>query len=276
MNAVVLGWMPLDTIGGGPSDRYPDTVARSGPRANRRMAIVTNLVGASVHPGIIRSLARDSLALRRSALAIASRATREGYRGVVLDFGGMSAADSDATRLVVATIAQAIHRANAGPVVVAIPASDTVAYPARLFDGSADLLLVKLYDQHWPTSPPGTIASPDWVRRTLGMRVAERGASRLVAALPAYGYLWRPNALASTIGFEDAARLAAESGTALVRDPATSTLHAVRAGADGWELWVSDAGLLDALEREVVALGVRRVALWRLGLEDPAIWSAER
>jgi spore germination protein YaaH len=161
-------------------------------------------------------------------------------------------------------------------VIVAIPASDTVAYPARLFDGSADLLLVKLYDQHWSTSPPGTIASPEWVRRTLGMRVAERGASRLVAALPAYGYLWRPNTVAATIGFADAAKLAAESGTALIRDPATSTLRAVRAGVDGWELWVSDAELLAALEREVVALGVRRVALWRLGLEDPAIWGGPR
>jgi spore germination protein YaaH len=160
-----------------------------------------------------------------------------------------------------------------GPVVVAVPASDTVGYPARLFDASADLLLVMLYDQHWATSPPGAIAAPEWVRRTLGARVAERGASRLVAALPLYGYLWRANSPAATIGFDDARRLSAEAGVSLARDPATSTLHAVRGGADGWELWVSDAELLATLEREVAGLGVRRIALWRLGLEDAGMWS---
>jgi spore germination protein YaaH len=39
-----------------------------------------------------------------------------------------------------------------------------------------------------------------------------------------------------------------------------------------WELWVADAELLRELVREAQELGVRRVALWRLGLEDPAVW----
>jgi spore germination protein YaaH len=43
-------------------------------------------------------------------------------------------------------------------------------------------------------------------------------------------------------------------------------------GPDGWELWVSDAVLLGTLHREVSALGVSRLAYWRLGLEDPAMW----
>ncbi|MDB4882032.1 MAG: polysaccharide deacetylase [Gemmatimonadetes bacterium] len=273
LDAIVVGWIPLDTITGAPFVLYPDTGARVAPSARRRMSIVTSYLGSAFHPAVIRQLALDSAALRRSSAAVAATARRDGTRGLVLDFEGMTGADSDATRLVVAAMARAAHAAGVGPVVVAVPASDTVGYPARLFDSSADLLLVMLYDQHWSTSPPGAIAAPEWVRRTLGMRVAERGASRLVAALPLYGYLWRPNTVASTIGYDDARRLAAEAGTALARDPATLTLHATRPGADGWELWVSDAELVAALEREVSDLGVRRVAYWRLGLEDPAVWA---
>ena len=273
LDAIVFGWIPLDSVTGAPFALYPDTVSRGLPPATRRMAIVTSFVGNSFHPTIIRQLALDSAALRRSAATVAAWSRRDGYRGLVLDFEGMTGADSDVTRLVVSAMASAAHAAGVGPVVVAVPAADTVGYPARLFDGSADLLLVMLYDQHWATSPPGAIAAPDWVRRALGMRVAERGANRLVAALPLYGYLWRPNTLAATISFDDARRLAAEAGTSLARDPATGTLHATRPGADGWELWVSDAELLAALEREVTDLGVRRVAYWRLGLEDPSIWS---
>jgi spore germination protein YaaH len=37
-------------------------------------------------------------------------------------------------------------------------------------------------------------------------------------------------------------------------------------------LWVSDRGLLDKLVRDARQLGVRSFALWRLGLEDPAVW----
>ena len=273
LDAIVTGWIPLDTISGAPFTLYRDST--SGMAATtRRMALVTSFVGSAFHPDVIRRLALDSAALRRSSSDVAVRARRGGYRGFVLDFEGMTGADSGATRLVVAEMARAAHAAGVAPIVVAVPASDTVGYAARLFDGSADLLLVMLYDQHWATSPPGAIASPEWARRMLGMRVAERGASRLVAALPLYGYLWRPNTFAETIGYDDARRLATEAGTSLARDPATATLRAVRPGADGWELWVSDAELVRSLEREATALGVKRIALWRLGLEDAAVWSS--
>ena len=272
LDGVVLDWMPLDTMTGMPFVLYTDSVSAVLPAGVRRMALVTSFVTDQFHPSLIRRLAVDSFALERSATAIAERVLRGGYRGVVIDFEGMTGADTALTRAVIATIAGAARARGVGPVAVAIPASDTVGYPARLFASSADLLLIMLYDQHWATSPPGAIAEPLWVRRTLAMRVAESGASRVVAGLPLYGYQWRANGPAATISYDDARRLAAEAGVALDRDPATSTLHAMRAGPDGWELWVSDAVLIEALRREVSALGVRRVAYWRLGLEDSAVW----
>lgn len=273
LDVVVSGWIAFDTLTSRPVLLYPDSFAHA-PLAlgSRRMAIVTSFAGAAFRPDIIRRLALDGPALRRAADDVGELGRRAGYRGMVLDLEGMTPGDSAITRLVVSQMARAIRAAGAGPVIVAVPASDTAAYPARMFDESADLLLVMLYDQHWATSPPGAIAAPDWARQALGTRVAERGAAKLVAALPLYGYQWRPNTYAATIGYEDARRLATEAGIPLARDPATATLHASRPGADGWELWVSDAGLVDALEREALRLGVRRFAYWRLGLEDPAFW----
>ena len=272
LDAVVVGWIPLDTLSGAPFELYADAESPSAPPAVRRMAIVTSFVGTAFHPETIRRLALDSLALRRSASAVGDRARRSGYRGLVLDFEGMARSDSDATRRVVGAMSQAAHVAGVGPVIVAVPAADTAGYPARFFDRTADLLLVMLYDQHWATSAPGAIAAPDWVRHTLGVRVAEAGANRLVAALPLYGYLWRGNDVATAIGFDDARRIVADAGVALLRDSASSTLHATSTGADGWDLWVSDADLVATLEREAITLGVRRIAYWRLGLEDPGLW----
>jgi spore germination protein YaaH len=57
---------------------------------------------------------------------------------------------------------------------------------------------------------------------------------------------------------------------ALIRDPSSQSLHAIQPG--DWELWQSDAELLRALRDEVASLGVTKIALWRLGLEDPGVW----
>ena len=275
LDGVVLDWIALDSTNGLPLDVYPDSLSAALPGA-RRMALVTSFLGDGFHPSLIRRLALDSNALKASAAAIAERMVRGGYRGLVIDFEGMTGPDTALTRAVVATIASVARVRGVGPVTVALPATDTVGYPARLFASSADLLLIMLYDQHWATSPPGPIADPQWVRRTLAMRVAESGANRLVAGLPTYGYQWRPNVPAGVISYDDARRIATEAGVALERDPATSTLHAVRTAGDQWELWVSDAVLLDALHREVAALNVKRIAYWRLGLEDAAMWLAPR
>jgi len=272
LDGVVFDWIALDSLTGLPLQLYRDTLPPTLSPSARRMAMVTSFLSDRFHPELIRRLAVDSSALSATATAIASRMVRGGYRGLVIDFEGMTGLDTALTRSVVATIANVVRTRGLGPVVVALPASDTVGYPARLFESSADLLLIMLYDQHWATSPPGAIAEPAWVRRTLQMRVAESGASRMVAALPTYGYLWRPNVAATVISYDDARRLVAEAGVSLDRDPATSMLHAVRAVGDQWNLWVSDAGLLSALIREVAALNVNRVAYWRLGTEDVAMW----
>jgi spore germination protein YaaH len=156
-------------------------------------------------------------------------------------------------------------------IVIAVPAGDTAAYPAALLLQSADYIMPVLYDQHWGTSPPGPIAAPDWVTRNLGVRVAEVGAGRIIAGFPLYGYRWRRNAETEVISYDEARRLTTMTNIALTRDHASATLHAL--SPEGWEIWVSDRVLIETLIRDARQVGVTSFALWRLGLEDPAVWS---
>jgi spore germination protein YaaH len=153
---------------------------------------------------------------------------------------------------------------------MAIPATDTAAYPARPLIGAVDLLVVMLYDQHWRTSPPGPIAAPAWATRALALRVGEVGAAKLIAAFPTYGYRWVRDSATVIISYDEAMRSAHEAYVPLLRDPASSTLHAE---SPRWAEWVSDAVLLDTLVRGAQALRVSKFALWRLGLEDPRVWT---
>lgn len=272
LDVIVSGWIGFDSLTGAPFVRYPDTLVTRGG-STRYMALVTSELDERFRPEIVRELGRDPARLVATAEWIAKTVAAAGYAGVVLDFENHDPADLDILVRVSKAIADSVRGRGVRLVSIAVPAGDTVGYPARPLLAAADFVLVMLYDQHWNRSAPGPVAAPDWVRKWLAVRVAEAGAARVVAALPLYGYQWRPDsAVAATVGFEDARALAARSGVALERAPASGTLRA----RDGelWELWVADAPLLRTLVGIGQELGVSRFAYWRLGLEDPAIWGA--
>ena len=271
LDAVVSGWIQLDSLTGEPFAEFRDTLARARPSGMRLMAIVTNAVAGHFHAGGVRALGADPAALARAAADVARRLTSGGYRGVVIDLEGFAATDRDLVTAVVRAIADSARRRGAAPVAVAVPAVDTTVFRGRDLVPSADYLVVMLYDQHWTTSAPGPLAAPDWVRAATKLRLAEVGADHIVAALPLYGYRWPTTGPAAALTYADARRDAAAAGVRLERDTASSTLRATSPGA--WDMWISDAGLVETLIREVRSQGVHRIALWRLGQEDPAVWS---
>jgi spore germination protein YaaH len=269
LSRVITGWITFDTTTFLPVQVYPDTLHTN---PSQRMALITSYSGSRFHPEVIRGLGGSPQAAGVTAAALASLIDSAGYRGVILDFEGMTPRDLNALLAVSRAVADSVRSHGVQTVVIAVPAGDTAAYPAPLLLQSADLIMAMLYDQHWSASPPGAIASPEWVARNLGVRVAEVGAARIVAAFPLYGYRWRKAAETEVIGFDDARRLATMTNTPLIRDHSSATLHA--SSPEGWEIWVSDHVLLETLVREARELGVRSFALWRLGLEDSAIWES--
>lgn len=272
LDVAVTGWIGLDSNTAQPilPSPYPDTL-RLGARVTR-MAIVTSWHGDRFHPNSIRTLGRDDARLAKAAGAIAGHAAQLHYAGLVLDFESLDRADRQSLLRVIKAIADSAHARHVSTIIVAVPATDTVVYPAKPLIAVADLVMPMLYDEHWSTSSPGAISEPDWVKSALATRIAEVGASRIVAALPVYGYRWslKTKSAAEDVTFADAKSSAAQAGVPLTRDQKTNTLRGAKPGE--WEIWVTDADLLSVLVRQTTDAGVRRVALWRIGQEDPAIW----
>lgn len=268
LDAVVSGWIGLDSVSGKPllPSPFADTLR---PPGTMRMAIVTSWHNDRFHRRSILALARDRHALARTAAEIAAHARDLGYAGLVLDFETLERDDLEAQVAVMRAITDSARAHGVRVVAAAIPALDTLAYPTRPLLRVVDFVIPMLYDQHWAGSQPGPLAAPDWVRSALAMRVAEAGASRIVAGFPTYGYRWRRGLPTEDMGYAEAQRIAASTRTPLRRDAATGTLRAT--GAD-WEMWVTDAVLLRRLVADARALGVTRFAFWRLGREDDAIW----
>ena len=271
IDVLVSGWIALDTADGRARALYTDTLARRSDQRTRFAALVTSWVGDRFHPRTVNGLADDAPGLARTASDIGRHAEQLGYSAIVLDFEAHERGDLDRLVRVARAIADSARAHGVRQIVMAIPAVDS-AYPAASLLGVVDLVLPMLYDEHWSTSAPGPVSSPSWVRSALEARVREAGAARIIAALPLYGYWWRPGgAAAQTIGLADAHRIVGQFSVPLTRDSATGTLTARM--RDAGELWVTDAVLLRDLLEDARETGVRRVALWRLGLEDPGVWS---
>ncbi len=273
LDVAVTGWIALDSLTGQPllPSPYPDTI-RLAAGTPQRFALVTSWHGQGFHAASIRALARDRARLASVASRIARHADSMQYRGLVLDFETLKASDVPAQMAVLRAIADSARAHGVTTIAAAIPAEPDDAYPTRELVKVVDQVLVMLYDQHWAGSPPGPISAPDWVERNLSRVVGEVGASRVIAGFPLYGYHWVKGKPGVGIAFDAGLRTAERERFTVTRDSASRTLRGASSSGSS-AVWLTDASLIADLMRSAEELGVTRFAFWRLGQEDPEVWS---
>ena len=134
------------------------------------------------------------------------------------------------------------------------------------------------YDECWATSNAGPIAGADWLQRLLADRLAGIDPRRVVVALAAYGYDWPDGAPGKPIGAAQAMQLAQRLKAPIQRDPASRNAHFVYRAADGrrHQVWFVDGPAFAEAIQAAAPWRPRAYAIWRLGLEDPALWSLPR
>ncbi len=273
LDAAVTGWIALDSLTGEPllPSAYADTM-RLASGTPRRFGLVTSWHGQGFHATSIRALGSDPARRGQVAGRIARYAQSMRYTGLVLDFETLEGRDVPAQLAVVRAIADSAKARGVTTVAVAIPAEPDEAYPTRELAGVADFVLVMLYDQHWPGSPAGPISAPDWVSRNLSRVVTEVGASRVIAGLPLYGYHWVKGKPGVGVSYATGMRNAQRDSMVMTRDSVSKTVRGSRGNGNS-AIWLTDATLLEELMQGAGKLGVTRFAFWRLGQEDPAVWS---
>jgi spore germination protein YaaH len=193
--------------------------------------------------------------------------------GVVFDLEALPPS-AQAGYLALLAEARARFRARGWPVWVAAPCCDP-AWDLGAYGRAADRVIVMVYDAHWPGGEPGPIAPVPWFRDVVARAASVIPKDRLVVGLASYAYDWPKGGTASSISVEEARARVAAAGSAFRRDAASGEMRAAYSDATGvHDVWLPDAGATRAQVAAARALGVRRFTLWRLGLEDPAIWPA--
>lgn len=209
--------------------------------------------------------------------ALADQAKAQGYGGYILDLENLSPAAAPAYAPFLARLHAALKPLGRELWVTASLAAD----PAVLqqLASATDAVVLMAYDQCWATGTPGPIAGQDWLQANLDAKLAPKAGrsdpGHFIVALGAYGYDWPAGRPAAVLSAPDAARLGRTTGQAVTRALPDANPHFAYTAPDGarHSVWYLDAAAFKAQRAEADAHRARGVAIWRLGLEDPAIWT---
>ena len=252
--------------------------------AAARLELVPTISNYAVGEGFSRALARPMLATdasrRDAARRLAALCEERGFAGVNLDLEALEPHDwKDLASLVEALWSELHPRGFL--VTVDVP-PETKQVPVERLAAAADFLVVMAYDEHAATDNPGPIASPRGVEAAAAAYLARAPADKVVLALGAYGQDWPLDAEgdaarpAEELSYTQALVLARENEVAVEWDPEskssffeydddeTHQRHAV---------WFLDAPAALAQLQKTQSLKLRGTAFWRLGAEDPKVFS---
>jgi spore germination protein YaaH len=244
--------------------------------AARRPAVVP--IVSNAHDDVWDKAAAEAVILTPSAglaftQALVRRAKADGYGGFVLDFENLTPRAMAAYPAFLARLRDRLKAAGREVWVTAALSSDDGLPPDLA--GDVDAVVLMAYDQCWVTSTPGPIAADAWLRANVAANIGRADRRRYIVALASYGYDWPQGRTAEVVSAAGAVKLAAKTGQAVEHAPGSNAHFSYRA-ANGirHEVWWADASDVARQRAMVESLGLRGVALWRMGLEDPGLWTA--
>jgi cellulose synthase/poly-beta-1,6-N-acetylglucosamine synthase-like glycosyltransferase/peptidoglycan/xylan/chitin deacetylase (PgdA/CDA1 family)/spore germination protein YaaH len=270
---VVPQWFTLRNAQGDIDDEADPAVMRFA--AERRLPII-----AMVHnfrkgwqTDDLHRLLNDERARHNLVEAIRSNLLEHRFAGVNIDFEGLGVNDREPMVLLIRELAVRLH--GLGLLVTQSAPVDDPAYDLVKLAALNDYLLLMVYDEHYQTGPPGPIASARWFDAQLARVARSLPLEKVVIGVGNYGYDWVPGRKsASPVTFADVMTLARSYHAPVVWDDTSGNpFLQYRLGSERHHVWFLDAVTAVNEARSIIASRVRGVALWRLGAEDPAVWS---
>jgi peptidoglycan-N-acetylglucosamine deacetylase len=270
---LVPEWLVLQNGKGDLDDQTDPVVARIASDARLPvLAMVTNFRDGW-QAGDLRQVLSSAQARENLVDNIYSNLVEHKFAGVNIDLEELRVADRG--RMVAFMRALSDRLKPAGMLVTqSVPAGDS-AYDLRELAALCDFVVPMVYDEHYQSGSPGPVASQEWFDGQLGQLAKLLPPEKTVIGMGGYGYDWMIGGRGSAeVGFGDVVSAAKSNHAAIIWDPdMENPVLRYTAGGQQHEVWLLDAvtGLnqINAIEDA----GFRGYGLWRLGAEDPGLWT---
>jgi len=260
---------------------YPGMVERAAPRLPGLVVVpvIANSVVGGWNRELVAQALRDPAGRQHHVQEIVTLVVDEGYPAVEIDYENLSAAEREPYAAFVEELATALHERNK-ELAVAVHAKlvepgewgGPQAQDWARIGAAADRVIIMTYD--YDPVRPSPIAPLDWTRNVLRLAVSLIPPAKVIQGIPLYGYDWAGTAPGAGRTYRELIAIARAHNAELRRDARDKHLvfdYTTETVKHQASLVDAEAvGALAAIGREV---GVAGYALWRLGGEDPAIWS---
>ena len=157
-------------------------------------------------------------------------------------------------------------------VAIAVPVDDP-DWNLRAYAAVVDKLFLMTYDEHETSGPAGPIASQRWFAQTVARDVRGIPKAKIVVAFGNYAYDWHGKG-GDSLDVEEAWQEASDSGAVPTFDKSSgNSSFAFDDGESEHIVWLLDAASAYNELHFLQAAGIGGTALWRLGSEDPGLWT---
>ena len=282
---------------GGDGSIIPYTGARDGAlvedahtQATLVIPLVNNSYGsASFDAAPVSAMIHDPARCAAHVNTLVNETLTYGYDGIDVDYEALNgSADREAFSLFVEELAAALH---AHGKLLSIAVHPKTGEPGS-WDGpqaqdwtrigaAVDRFRIMTYGYHWSTSEPGPIAPLWWMEDVMDFATSVVPPNRVYVGLHFYGHDWAGGS-SSSLTWESTQTLLNTYGVAPQWRESEGWRRAV---AEPWftytdnagrshEVWYADEASIAARLELVRKYGLGGIAVWRLGGEDPANWSA--
>ncbi|NLG83822.1 MAG: hypothetical protein GX493_04260 [Firmicutes bacterium] len=255
------------------------TIAQARGRHLKVLATIHNAGSGRFDRGTVHAFLQNPAARTRAIEEIQKLLSTYGLDGVCLDLENVPPEDREALTAFFRDLSSRL-RPRYFLVAACLPAktgddSKTAwmgAYDFAALGPYLDLAVLMAYDEHRPDGPPGPVASLGWVEKVVRYAVTTLPRQKIVLGLPAYGYVWGPKN-GRAITHAGALSLLAQHGLRSLWD-ATAQVPYFRYTQAGttYAVWYEDKRSGMAKAALARRYGLRGVAVWRLGYEDPELW----
>lgn len=276
IDVVVPDWFSFSGPGCDLEEHVDETTQRVLGRAHALvMPRLANLTGDAWRGETVAELLRDDVARRCLVDRLVTRLSALHADGLNLDVEELQPEDSEPLLDLLVDLRAALH-SHALRLTVDVPLHDP-AFDDEFIGEVADAVFVMAYDEHYPLSRPGAVASRDWFVDSIDEVRARVPADRIVVVLGAYGYDWHIGSQqpAESVSFRAAMANARAAGANPRFELDQENVHFGYRDEDGalHDVWVEDALATWNQMQALRERGLDRVGLWRLGTEDETLWS---
>ncbi|MDP4087259.1 MAG: glycosyltransferase [Bacillota bacterium] len=271
LSVVVPEWLQLKTDLTYKSSVDPTVIALAKAHNVQVMPLINNFINNNWDQNVLHQLFKNPAAEDRLVKSLVDFVKKNHFSGINIDFEAINQGDKTNLTQFMEKLTSQFHQNSLKVTMDVSPNGPEFDYDT--LSKMVDRIIVMLYDEHYSTSAPGPIASDNWIKQNLNS--LNIPSNKLIVSLGNYGYDYNQNSKdpADTVTFGDLMDMGSNTLLDIHWDHATGNPYLrYKDGEDQHIIWFLDAATFYNQMKISMDNGVKGIAVWRLGSEDPSIW----